>query len=70
MKRTTPSHLPTAGRPREVALLVETAMVSGREILKGIGRFLREGHPWTVVHEPRNLLDAAPDWIRAWKGDG
>ena len=70
LKRTTPSHLPTAGRPREVALLVETAMVSGREILKGIGRFLREGHPWTVVHEPRNLLDAAPDWIRAWKGDG
>jgi LacI family transcriptional regulator len=51
-------------------LLVETAIVSGREILKGIGRFLREGHPWTVVHEPRNLLDAAPDWIHTWKGDG
>ena len=44
--------------------------MSGREILKGIGRFLREGHPWTVVHEPRNLLDGAPDWIRTWKGDG
>ena len=49
---------------------METAIVSGREILKGIGRFLREGHPWTVVHEPRNLLDAAPKWIRTWKGDG
>jgi LacI family transcriptional regulator len=53
-----------------VALLVETSIVSGREILKGIGRFLREGHPWTVVHEPRNLLDPAPPWIRQWQGDG
>lgn len=71
MKRKRQSHhSPSAARPRQVALLVETAIVSGREILKGIGRFLREGHPWTVMHEPRNLLDGAPDWIRTWKGDG
>lgn len=60
----------SAGTARQVALLVETAIVSGREILKGIGRFLREGQPWSVVHEPRNLLDAAPAWIRPWKGHG
>jgi LacI family transcriptional regulator len=60
----------TTGNARQVALLVETAIVSGREILKGIGRFLREGNPWSVVHEPRNLLDPAPDWIRPWKGHG
>ena len=65
-----PLHTLTAGKARQVALLVETAIVSGREILKGIGRFLREGHPWSVVHEPRNLLDPAPDWIRPWKGSG
>ena len=65
-----PHHSSTAGKARQVALLVETAIVSGREILKGIGRFLREGHPWSVVHEPRNLHDAAPDWIRPWKGSG
>ncbi len=65
-----PLHTLIAGKARQVALLVETAIVSGREILKGIGRFLREGHPWSVVHEPRNLLDPAPDWIRPWKGSG
>ncbi len=64
------SHEPSAGRPRRVALLVETAIVSGREILKGIGRFLQEGHPWTVFHEPRNLMDATPGWLREWSGDG
>ncbi|MCB1225930.1 MAG: DNA-binding transcriptional regulator [Verrucomicrobiales bacterium] len=60
----------SANAPRQVALIVETAMVSGREILKGIGRFLREGHGWTVVHEPRNLLDPAPRWLEGWKGHG
>lgn len=70
MPKTSAARTPVSGKPRQVALLVETSIVSGREILKGIGRFLREGHPWTVVHEPRNLLDAAPAWIRQWKGDG
>lgn len=67
---TKPKPSPAAARPRQVALLVETSIVAGREILKGIGRFLREGHPWTVVYEPRNLLDALPAWIHTWKGDG
>lgn len=70
MPKSPASRVPSSGKPRQVALLVETSIISGREILKGIGRFLREGHPWTVVHEPRNLLDAAPAWIRDWKGDG
>src|SRR5205814_9003119 len=39
-------------RPR-MALLVETSLASGRDILKGIARYVREQGPWSLYHEPR-----------------
>jgi LacI family transcriptional regulator len=57
------------GRPH-VALLVETSLASGRDILKGITRYVREHRPWALYHEPHGLIDAAPSWIRRWRGDG
>ncbi len=34
-----------------VALLIETSLAPGRDILKGIARYVREHHPWALYHE-------------------
>jgi LacI family transcriptional regulator len=57
-------------KPPHVALLVETSLASGRDILRGIARFARECGPWSLYHAPRGLDESAPDWLRRWKGDG
>ncbi|NLS97154.1 MAG: DNA-binding transcriptional regulator [Planctomycetaceae bacterium] len=56
-------------RPR-VALIVETSLASGRDILRGIARYLRAHGPWSVYHEPRALEEAVPPWLNQWQGDG
>jgi LacI family transcriptional regulator len=53
-----------------VALLVETSLISGREILRGISRFVREHGPWSIYHEPRSLEASVPGWLKKWHGDG
>lgn len=53
-----------------VALLVETSLGSGRDILRGIAAHARQQRNWSLYHEPRSLGDAAPDWLARWKGDG
>lgn len=53
-----------------VALLVETSLASGRDILRGIARYVREHQPWSLYHEPHGLEKSVPRWLRAWKGDG
>ena len=56
-------------RPR-VALIVETSLASGRDILRGIARYLRAHGPWSVYHEPRALEESVPPWLLEWQGDG
>lgn len=56
-------------RPR-VALIVETSLASGRDILRGIARYLRAHGPWSVYHEPRALEESVPPWLNQWRGDG
>lgn len=58
-----------ARRPR-VALIVETSLASGRDILRGIARYVREHGPWSVYHEPRALEEDVPGWLAHWRGDG
>ncbi len=53
-----------------VALLVETSLASGRDILRGIARYVRECGPWALYHAPHGLDQAVPGWFRHWKGDG
>jgi LacI family transcriptional regulator len=53
-----------------VALLVETSLASGRDILRGIGRYMRERQNWALFHEPRSLEESGPRWLRQWRGDG
>jgi LacI family transcriptional regulator len=50
--------------------LVETSLASGRDILRGIARYVRERGPWSLFHSPRSLDQSAPAWLRGWSGDG
>lgn len=54
---------------RRVALLVETSLGSGREILRGIGRYARQASNWQLFHAAGGLSDTTPDWMHDWKGD-
>jgi LacI family transcriptional regulator len=53
-----------------VALVIETSLASGRDILRGIARYVREYGPWSIYHEPRSLEESVPRWLRNWDGDG
>ncbi len=59
-----------AGSRRRVALVIETSMASGRQILRGIARYARECGPWALYHEPGHMQAGLPDWLRRWRGDG
>ncbi|MCF7668793.1 MAG: XylR family transcriptional regulator, partial [Verrucomicrobia bacterium] len=61
---------PAFRRRKHVALLVETSLESGRDILRGIARYAREEQRWVLFHEPRSLEESIPQWLRKWDGDG
>ena len=56
--------------PPRVALLVETSLSSGQDILLGIGQYLREHGAWSVYAQPHDLNQAPPSWFQSWQGDG
>ncbi len=60
----------THPKRKRIALVVETSLGSGREILRGIGRYAREAGDWEIYHTPRGLEDEVPDWVASWEGDG
>ena len=53
-----------------VALIVETSVVYGRQILHGVSRYLRAHGGWSVYLDERELLAPPPDWLLDWNGDG
>lgn len=53
-----------------MALVIETSLASGRDILRGIARYVREHGPWSIYHEPRSLEESVPRWLGQWDGDG
>ena len=57
-------------RPPHVALIVETSIHYGRQILRGVTRYLQSHRPWSVFLEQRELWTSPPNWLRRWKGDG
>lgn len=66
---TTPVRQNRSRRP-QVALIVETSLASGRDILSGVAQYVREHGPWAIYHEPRSLEEMVPRWLRRWQGDG
>jgi LacI family transcriptional regulator len=68
-KRTSTPTIPQSKQPH-VALLVETSLASGRDIVRGVARYARENGPWSIFYEPRSLESALPQWLAAWRGHG
>jgi len=57
-------------RRRNVALIIETSVVYGRQILRGIARHLKTHAAWSVFLDERELRVPPPDWLSHWRGDG
>ncbi|HEY2588984.1 MAG TPA: DNA-binding transcriptional regulator [Tepidisphaeraceae bacterium] len=55
---------------RTVALLIESSRAYGRGLLRGIARYLRTDHHWSVLQQERALGDAPPDWLTRERLDG
>jgi LacI family transcriptional regulator len=53
-----------------VALLIETSRAYGRNILRGVKRYISEHQPWSVFLESRALHSPVPPWLPNWRGDG
>lgn len=53
-----------------VAILVETSRAYGRDLLRGIRRYITENGPWSVYMELRSLDSQFPAWLKNWSGDG
>lgn len=54
----------------QVAVLVDTSRSYGRDIVRGIRRYVAEHGPWSLYLEPRDLHSRFPDWLKNWSGDG
>ena len=63
------SNPPQTRRP-QVALIVETSVVYGRQILRGIASYLRTHAAWSVFLDERELRAPPPEWLSQWRGDG
>ncbi|HZK82776.1 MAG TPA: substrate-binding domain-containing protein, partial [Humisphaera sp.] len=58
-----------ADRPH-VALIVETSIHYGRQVLQGITRYVRSHQPWSCFLEQRELWASPPAWLKGWAGSG
>lgn len=61
---------PKSRHRRHVALIVETSRAYGRNVLRGISKFVRQDPRWSVRLQDRGLNDPLPDWLMRWQLDG
>ncbi len=54
----------------QVAVLVDTSRSYGRDIVRGIRRYVAEQGPWSLYLEPRDLRSSFPTWLQDWPGHG
>lgn len=55
---------------KKIAVLVETSLDSGRQIVRGISRFARERNDWALLHHTGPLGAMVPASLENWAGDG
>jgi LacI family transcriptional regulator len=60
---------PSNNQPH-VALIIETSRHYGRELLLGIGDYIRAHEPWSIYISERGHTDPDPPWLKDWDGDG
>ncbi|MEL6896691.1 MAG: substrate-binding domain-containing protein [Planctomycetota bacterium] len=56
--------------PKQVALLIETTSVYGRDLLTGVLRYVRGEADWSINFEQGDLSNRTPGWMRNRRGDG
>lgn len=59
-----------SSRIPQVAVLVDTSRSYGRDIVRGIRRYVAEHDSWSLYLEPRDLRSSFPEWLKNWSGDG
>lgn len=57
-------------RAPQVALIIETSKIYGRELLLGINQYVRLHGPWSIFASERGQNDEDPPWLANWDGDG
>jgi LacI family transcriptional regulator len=57
-------------KTQTVGLLIESSRAYGRGLLRGVARYVRAHHGWSVLHDERLLADRAPQWLRTQRLDG
>jgi len=57
-------------RPPHVALIIESSVSYGRNILQGIARYMSSHHRWSVYFEQHELGAAPPAWLASSHWDG
>jgi len=57
-------------RSPRVALVFESNTAYSRQLLSGIGEYVRREGPWTVSLAELGPNDAPPVWLEHWRGDG
>jgi LacI family transcriptional regulator len=55
---------------RRVLLMIETSLEYGRQLLRGINRYVMQHDPWSLYLDQRELMAEAPAWLEKWDGDG
>lgn len=55
---------------KKIAILIETSLASGRQILMGVSRYLDERPDWTVFQHVGQLGAMDRGAIKDWQGDG
>src|SRR5215213_9051884 len=58
------------GRPKHVALIVESAIAPRRMMLSGVARYVQEHEPWAIYLKPYGVEKSLPKWLENWHGDG
>jgi LacI family transcriptional regulator len=72
MDRADPAKPPSPPKLPRVALLIET-YGAGRDMLRGVARYVRESGPWALRHEERmqQFVEGwVPRWLSDWQGNG
>ncbi|MEN6405831.1 MAG: DNA-binding transcriptional regulator [Thermoguttaceae bacterium] len=57
---------------RRIALLIESSLGSGREMLRGFAEYVRQTSHWSIYYEPSHSHSQSvlPEWLDNWHGDG
>ena len=53
-----------------VALIIETSSFYGRQILRGVSRYMHAHEQWSVFFNERDHKAHSPRWLLDWDGDG